>query len=101
MNPSNLTDNLMRGPLPLAGESIGDYRERVAAYQAQAAERRELELLEQRSSTHTPSERIRIWERLHQLALPRSLSHRLVDVIADQTGLSSEDVRDEQRLRAK
>jgi hypothetical protein len=89
-----------RGPVPFAGERNEDYRARIAAYQAEAAERRQQELLEQRSSMNTPASRIRLWEQLHQVDLPRSPSHRLIDVIAAQTGLTSEDVRDEQRLRA-
>lgn len=100
MEPSKPTGGIVRGPVPIAGESNSDYRSRVAAHQVQAGERRQLELLEQRSSMNTPAARIRIWERLHQVELPRSPSHRLVEVIAAQTGLTSEDVRDEQRLRA-
>lgn len=92
--------NLSHGSMPSAGESNADYRARIAAHHAQAAERRQLELMEQRSATNTPATRIRIWERLHQIGLPRSPSHRLIDVIAAQTGLTSEDVREEQRLRA-
>lgn len=88
-----------RGSLPLASESNADYRARIAAQQAEAAERRRLELVEQRSSMNTPATRIRIWERLHQIGLPSNPTHRLIDVIAAQTGLTSEDVRDEQRLR--
>lgn len=82
------------------GEGNIDHRARVAAHRAEAAERRHLELLEQRSPNNAPAVRIRIWERVHQIDLPRSLSHRLVELIAAQTGLTTEDVRDEQRLRA-
>jgi hypothetical protein len=32
--------------------------------------------------------------------LPRDPAHRLVDIIAANTGLTVEEVRDEQRLRA-
>lgn len=101
MDQNKPTGGMPRGPVPFAGESNADYRERIAAHQAEAAERRRLELLEQRSPANTPAMRIRIWERLHQIDLPRSSSHRLIDVIAAATGLTSEDVRDEQRLRAK
>jgi len=92
--------DLTRAPLLYAGERNEDYRARIAAYQAEAAERRQQELLEQRSAMNTPASRIRLWEQLHQIDLPRSPSHRLIDVIAAHTGLTSEDVRDEQRLRA-
>ena len=81
------------------GESQVDRRARMARYQAEAVERRQQELIEQRSPLHTPADRIRIWERLHQLSMPLSPTHRLITVIAANTGLSVEDVRDEQRLR--
>jgi hypothetical protein len=45
-------------------------------------------------------ERIRIWERLHALRLPRSTGHVLVMVIATQTRLTVGQVHDEQRRRA-
>ena len=99
MDQDKPTSLIPQGPVPFAGESNGDYRARIAAHQAEAAERRRLELLEQRSPMNTPAMRIRIWERLHQVTLPRDLLHRVVDVIAAQTGLTSEDVRAEQRLR--
>lgn len=101
MDQNNPTGSISRGQMPSAGEIDTDYRTRIAAHQADAAERRKLELSEQRSSTNTPAMRIRIWERLHHIDLPRSPSHRLIDVIAAQTGLTSEDVRDEQRLRTR
>ena len=82
------------------GESSADYRQRMALLQAEALERRQQELGEQRSPLNTPADRIRIWERVHQLQLPRSPSHRVVSVIAAHTNLSLEDVRAEQRLRA-
>ena len=100
MDQNKPSGSISRDPVPFAGESNADYRARIMAHQAEAAERRQLELLDQRSSMNTPSARIRIWERLHQVDLPRSPTHRLIDVIAAQTDLTCEDVRDEQRLRA-
>jgi len=85
---------------PRAGESPTEYRERAALLQAEAAERRRRELSEQCSPRNTPADRIRLWERLHQLPLPRSPNHRLITVIAANTGLSLEEVKAEQRERA-
>jgi hypothetical protein len=87
------------GTTPIAGESNVDYRERVAAHQAEVLERRQQELTEQASTMNTPAARIRIWERLHQVALPRTPNHKVLQVIASHTGLSIEEVRDEQRQR--
>jgi hypothetical protein len=70
-----------------------------------AAERRAQEraqLLERQSSPiSTPEERIVLWEQLHVLALPRSAAHPLLALIAQQTALTLEQVRDEQQRRAR
>jgi hypothetical protein len=82
------------------GENQADYRERLKLLEAESLERRQQELDEQCSPFKTPADRIRIWERLHQLSLPRISDHRLVTVIAANTGLSVEEVQAEQRARA-
>ncbi len=76
-----------------------DYRARMLRERAEAKERRESALVEQRSEMNTPEARIRIWERLHEIDLPKDPGHRLIDVIAKQTSLSVEDVREAQRQR--
>jgi hypothetical protein len=85
---------------PRPGETPADYRERMALIQAEALERRRQELGEQCSPSNTPGDRIRIWERLHQLPLPRATGHALINIIAANTGLSMEEVQAEQQLRA-
>ncbi len=99
MDQNKPTGQFDRGPLPFAGEPNADYRARIALHQAEISERRQRELVEQSSLANTPSERIRIWERLHQVKLPVSSAHSLVEVIAADTGLSADEVRDEQRQR--
>jgi hypothetical protein len=84
---------------PKPGESIVDFRDRLVQRQAEAIELRRRELAEQTSDAHTPSARIRIWERLHQVALPRNPTHRVLRVIAAGTGLTLEEVRAEQQQR--
>ncbi len=95
-----MPDRTALGAEPRVGETAADYRQRMARLQAEAVERRQQELSEQRSPMHTPADRIRIWERLHQLPLPPSPEHRLIAIIAANTGLSLEEVQAEQRLRA-
>ncbi len=51
------------------------------------------------SIRNTPGERIRIWERLHGLTLPRDPTHRLLAVVATATDLALEQVLEEQRRR--
>jgi hypothetical protein len=78
-----------------------DYRARLVHAQAEAAERRRTDLAEQCSRLKTAEERIRIWERIHEVTLPRDPAHRLVEIIAANTGLTHADVLDEQRRRAE
>jgi len=85
---------------PQVGETNGDYRERLARVHAEALERRQQELHEQSAPHNDASARIRIWERLHQIDLPRNPTHRLIDIIAANTGLSASDVLAEQQIRA-
>lgn len=93
-------DGIVPSTAPRLGESQADYRQRIALLRAEAMERRQKELGEQCSPSYTPADRIRIWERLHQLTLPHSSNHRLIAVIAANTGLSVAEVQAEQRLRA-
>ena len=85
---------------PFAGEPNADFRARVARRQAEAAELRQRELIEQASVINTPEARIRIWERLHEIAMPRDAAHRLLAVIAAQTGLTLAQVQAELQNRA-
>ena len=77
-----------------------DFRARLVHQQAEAAERRRVDLAEQSSRLKTAEERIRIWERIHEVNLPRDPAHRLVEIIASNTGLTGSDVREEQQRRA-
>jgi hypothetical protein len=77
-----------------------DFRARLVHQQAEAAERRRLDLAEQSSRLKSAEERIRIWERIHEVTLPRDTAHNLVEIIASNTGLTEADVRDEQQRRA-
>ena len=82
-----------------ATDSTADYRARMASRRAEALEHWRKELAEQSSVLNSPPDRIRIWERRHQIDLPRDPGHRLIKLIATNTGLSVEDVHAEQRLR--
>jgi len=84
---------------PNPGELITDYRARLAQEKADALERRQGELAAQASIHNSPSERIRIWERLHGLTLPRDPAHRLLAVVAAATDLALEQVLQEQERR--
>jgi hypothetical protein len=90
----------MHDTLPFGGEPNADFRARIARRQAEAAEVRQRELLEQTSIVNSPDLRIRIWERLHEVAMPTDAAHRLLAVIAAQTGLTLTQVQAELHNRA-
>jgi hypothetical protein len=86
--------------LPAVRESAIKTAERVALEERERAEKRRLELAEQRSDLNPPELRIRTWERLHGLRLPADPEHPIVDVIAVSTRLTIDEVRHEQQMRA-
>jgi hypothetical protein len=87
------------GPGQMA-DGTADYRTRLAIVRAEALEHWRRQLAEQSSELNSAADRIRIWERRHQIDLPRDPGHRLIKLIAADTGLNAEEVRAEQRLRA-
>jgi hypothetical protein len=78
---------------------MADHRARIALEESERLERRQQELLQQTSQSSPPAERIRIWERRHGLTLPRDANHRLLGIVARQTELAIEQVREEQQRR--
>jgi hypothetical protein len=84
---------------PSAQEIMSDHRARVHREADERALKRQLQLNEQRSSTNPPAERIRAWEKAHGLRLPSTPTHPVLEVIARDTGLSLEEVRNEQQIR--
>jgi hypothetical protein len=80
--------------------SAEEHRLRVQHAAEERAASRTSELAAQVSPAREAEERIRIWERLHALRLPRASSHVLVKVIATQTRLTIGQVHEEQRRRA-
>lgn len=85
---------------PNSGDFIADHRARLALQQSEARERRRIAAAEQISELNTPDQRIRVWERVHELTLPRDPMHPLLAVIAARTNLTLDQVREEQRRRA-
>ena len=100
MNQYKPSPGLGRPSIPSGEDPMMDFRARLAHSQAEALERRRMDLAEQSSRLKTAEERIRIWERIHEVTLPRDPAHNLIDIIASNTGLTDADVRDEQQRRA-
>lgn len=85
---------------PGAGDFLTEHRARVAHEQKLELERKEQALLEQISERKTPAERILIWERRHELTLPRDSNHSVLPVVAAATGLALAQVHEEQQRRS-
>jgi hypothetical protein len=97
-NPWTLSSHLSRAADP--AHPVTDYRARIFREQHEAAERSQRERAEQSSDLNNPEVRIRAWERLHRLTLPREPTHSVLSVIAKATHLTLEQVREEQRRRS-
>lgn len=78
-----------------------DHRARIERAQLEAAERRTQALLDQRSPENSHDVRVRAWERLHQVSLPKDPAHAVLRVVARQTGITLADVQEVQRLRVR
>jgi hypothetical protein len=81
------------------GEGAGEHRTRVVREAAERQAYHQQELAQQVSLHNSPTQRIRWWEHLHAITLPRSATHPLLQAVADQTGLSLLEIQDEQRRR--
>jgi hypothetical protein len=84
---------------PAAAPTADTYAERAVREASERAEKRRLELAQQRSADNPPGIRIRVWEKVHALRLPRDPEHPILYVIATGTGLTLAQVREEQRTR--
>jgi hypothetical protein len=95
-----LSSRLPPEPLYSALGGGDEHRRKVQQAADERAAERDSELESQASPMKDPQERIRIWERLHALRLPKAPGHVLVKVIAKQTGLTVGQVHEEQQRRA-
>ena len=98
-NPWSLSSHLP--PTADAADPATAYPTRMVREQAEEAERAQRERIEQSCELNTPAMRIRAWERLHRLTLPRGSAHSVLSVVAAATHLTLEQVREEQRRRSE
>jgi hypothetical protein len=76
-----------------------DHRARLERAQHEAAERRTKALIDLRSPDNSPALRVRAWERLYQVRLPKDPAHAVLSIVARQTELALADVLEVQRQR--
>lgn len=100
MSSETWANKILSAATARLSDGQADYRQCIAHLQAEALEHRQHELGEQCSPLKSAADRIRIWEHLHQVALPASPKHCLIAVIAANTGLTEAEVLAEQRDRA-
>jgi len=80
-------------------ELIRTHAERLALEAEERLQQRRLALAEQCSTANPPDVRVRAWEKVHALRLPGDARHPILKVIAHGTGLTLEQVQQEQRAR--
>lgn len=97
-NPPKSPDSFAHGTP--STELLRTHAEMLAAEAEVFAAKRRLELDALCSDLKTPEERIRAWERVHGLTLPRDPNHRILGRIALKTGLTLEEVQAVQRSDA-
>jgi hypothetical protein len=78
---------------------LADRRAQVAHEQQERMAERQQQMALLSSPFSSADERIRLWERLHELALPRSPTHKLLSIIAQQTELVLAQVLEVQQQR--
>jgi hypothetical protein len=80
--------------------TLQEHRNRCAMEEQDRLAQKRLEREELHCESRSAGERIRAWEKFHELRLPTSASHRLVGVIAAATRLTLAEVALEQQARA-
>jgi hypothetical protein len=89
-----------RSPYPVNdADAIVDRRSQLEREQQEQMAERQKQIALQTSPFSSAEERVRLWEKLHELALPRSPTHKLLRVIAEQTELAMEQVLEIQQQR--
>jgi hypothetical protein len=79
--------------------SIQRRTDEVAAEMFAREEKRRLAFAHLRSEFASPADRISAWERLHGLRLPSNSSHAILLSVSQSTGLTLDQIRDEQGIR--
>jgi hypothetical protein len=86
---------------PSAALALQRRADEIAAETFERAEKRRISFAELKSDLHSPAGRISAWEKLHGLRLPSDPRHAVLTLIAQSTGLTLAQVRDEQRIRSE
>jgi hypothetical protein len=85
---------------PAEDDALLDYRERRALQTLEREAVKRHDHAEQYADRNSADMRIRAWEKLHQLRMPSTPLHPVLQVIAAATQLPLAEVQGEQQLRA-
>jgi hypothetical protein len=94
-----LNDKPVFDPSLVCLASPAERRAAIKMATEQRNEERRRKLEELTSPSRTPGERIAIWERLFAIPLPDGPEHPLIRVILVHTGLTADEIRQEQQRR--
>jgi hypothetical protein len=92
-----MTSELPAHPLVPRTEPLRTHADILAAEAQEKAHRRRLELEELSSDLNSAERRVRTWEKVHGLSLPRNPNHPILDLIAIKTRLTLQQVLEVQR----
>lgn len=81
-------------------DSLADRGEQFEHARQQRIEERKQQMALLSSPLSSTEERIQLWEKLHELALPRSPTHKLLPIIAQQTAIALAQVLEVQQRRS-
>jgi hypothetical protein len=81
-------------------DPILDYRARAERARLEAEHDRRRLLNDQCDPQNAPEIRVRIWEKLHHLRLPKDPAHAILGTVARETELGLDAVLEVQRQRA-
>jgi hypothetical protein len=84
---------------PQTTDLIRAHAEGLTLEEYARAQKRLLDLAEQKSAVNPPDVRIRAWEKVHALRLPGDPEHAVLHLVAMSTGLTLAQVRQEQSAR--
>ena len=82
-------------------ELMLDHQARAERARLDAEQQRQRSISDQRDAANAPEVRVRIWEKLHQVRLPKSPTHAILAKVASDTGLGLAAVLEVQSARVQ
>ena len=87
-----MTSDLPARALVARTDPLRTHAELLAAEAQEKAYQRQVELEELKSDLNSAERRVRTWEKVHGLSLPRNPNHPILDLIAIKTRLTLQEV---------